>query len=134
LQEQLPGVRRAADQAEQQLKEALSRITSQRNRELDELYQKRGSLESEVGYLLRFHKAAATFSELHKTAGRLAAEIRELELRIETKRRTQLHRRSLAEEMRHVIEERKPEASKRLLPAPADAEHTVLQVHSPLND
>jgi sec-independent protein translocase protein TatA len=38
------------------------------------------------------------------------------------------------EEMRHVIEETKPEASRRLLPAPADAERTVSQRHSPLND
>jgi sec-independent protein translocase protein TatA len=37
-----------------------------------------------------------------------------------------------SEEMRHVIEERKPEASRRLLPA--DAERTVSQDHSPLND
>jgi len=58
LQARLPGVRRAAEQAEQQLKEALSKVTSQRNMELDELYQKRGSLESEVGYLIKFHKAA----------------------------------------------------------------------------
>lgn len=50
-----------------------------------------------MGYLIKFHKAAATFSALHETAGRLAAEIREIELRIETKRRTQLHHRSLAD-------------------------------------
>jgi len=97
LQARLPGVRRAAEQAEQQLKEALSKVTSQRNMELDELYQKRGSLESEVGYLIKFHKAAATFSALHETAGRLAADIRELELRIEAKRRTQVYRRSLTD-------------------------------------
>jgi hypothetical protein len=97
LQARLPSIRRATEQAERQLKEALSRVTSQRNQELDELYQKRGSLESEVGYLLKFHKAAATFSALRESAGRLAAEIRELELRIEAKRRTQLQRRSLAD-------------------------------------
>jgi len=97
LQGRLPGVRKAADQAERQLKEALSKVTSQRNRELDELYQKRGALESEVGYLIKFHKAAATFSALHETAGRLAADIGELELRIEAKRQTQVYRRSLAD-------------------------------------
>lgn len=97
LQVKLPGVRRATDQAARKLKEALSQVSSQRNTELDELYQKRGSLESEVGYLLKFHKAAATFSALHQTAGRLAADIRELELRIEAKRRTQIERRSLAD-------------------------------------
>jgi hypothetical protein len=46
---------------------------------------------------MKFHKAAATFSALHETAGRLAADIRELELRIEAKRRTQVYRRSLAD-------------------------------------
>ena len=97
MQARLPGVRRATDQAEQQLKEALSKVTSRRNKDLDELYQKRGTLESEVGYLIKFHKAAATFAALHLTAGRLAADIRELELRIEAKRRTQVHRRSLAD-------------------------------------
>ena len=39
-----------------------------------------------------------------------------------------------SEEMRHVIEERKPEAPGRLLPAPADAERIVSPDHSPLND
>lgn len=97
LQRRLPAVRRAAQQAEQRLKEALSTVTSQRNRELEELFQKRGALESEVGYLLKFHTAATTFSSLKSTAAQLAADIRELELRIETKRRNQLHRRSQGE-------------------------------------
>lgn len=97
VQGKLPGVRKAAAQAEQRLRESLSMVTSRRNRELDELYQKRGALESEVGYLLKFHKAAATLAALYETAGRLAADISKLELGIEAKRRTQLTRRSLAE-------------------------------------
>jgi sec-independent protein translocase protein TatA len=39
-----------------------------------------------------------------------------------------------SEEMRHVIDETKPEASMRLLPAPAEAERTAAPGHSPLND
>ena len=39
-----------------------------------------------------------------------------------------------SEEMRHVIEETKPEASRRLLPAPAEAERTASPGRSPLND
>jgi sec-independent protein translocase protein TatA len=39
-----------------------------------------------------------------------------------------------SEEMCHVIEETKPEALTRLLPAPAEAESTASPGHSPLND
>ena len=39
-----------------------------------------------------------------------------------------------SEEMRHAIEETLPVASRRLPPAPAEAERTVSQGQSPLND
>jgi sec-independent protein translocase protein TatA len=39
-----------------------------------------------------------------------------------------------SEEVRHVIEDTLPAASRRLPPTPVNAEHTVSQGHSPLND
>jgi sec-independent protein translocase protein TatA len=39
-----------------------------------------------------------------------------------------------SEEMHHLIEETKPEAPRRLLPTPSEAERTVSQGHSSLND
>jgi sec-independent protein translocase protein TatA len=39
-----------------------------------------------------------------------------------------------SEEMRHGIEETKPEASRRLLPAPAEAERAVSPGHPPPSD
>ena len=39
-----------------------------------------------------------------------------------------------SEEMHHLIEETKPEAPRRLLPTPSEAERTVSQGHSSLNE
>jgi sec-independent protein translocase protein TatA len=39
-----------------------------------------------------------------------------------------------SEEMHHVINETLPATSRRLPPAPADAEHSASPGHSPLND
>jgi sec-independent protein translocase protein TatA len=41
---------------------------------------------------------------------------------------------SASEEMRHVVEDTLPATTRRLPPVPADAELTVPQGHSPLND
>jgi sec-independent protein translocase protein TatA len=41
---------------------------------------------------------------------------------------------SASEEMRHVVEHTLPATTRRLPPTPADAERTVSQGYSPLND
>lgn len=87
LKKELPGLGGEIRSVYARLSEALSKTRTKRNSELDELYEKRGSLESELSYLIKFQKSAATFADLGRRSSEQAAQIRDLEMTIEKKRR-----------------------------------------------
>jgi predicted nucleic acid-binding Zn-ribbon protein len=87
LKREIPSLRSEAKKAYARFSESLSKTKTKRDSELDQLFEKRGSLENDLTYLLRFQKSAATFAQLKDASTKQAAEIRELQMAIEMKKR-----------------------------------------------
>lgn len=87
LKRDVPSLRSETKRAYARLSESLAKTKTKRDRDLDQLHEKRGSMENDLTYLLRFQKSAATFAELKKSFSMQASEIRELQMSIEKKHR-----------------------------------------------
>ena len=87
LKRETPSLRSEIKKAYARLSESLSKTKTKRDSDLDQLFEKRGSLDNDLTYLLRFQKSAATFSQLKERSTKQAAEIRGLQMAIEKKKR-----------------------------------------------
>jgi hypothetical protein len=87
LKKEIPSLRSEIKIAYARFSDSLSKTKTNRDSMLDQLFEKRGSLENDLTYLLRFQKSAATFAQLKDASTKQAAEIRELQMSIEKQKR-----------------------------------------------
>ena len=86
LEREIPSLRSETRKAHARFSESLANSKTKRDNELDQLFEKRGSFEKELTYLLRFQKSAVTFAQLKEASTIQASAMRELQMAIEKKK------------------------------------------------